>query len=52
MVSSLAFAAVLIFAQAKPAPPDGIAWQGDWEAIVREAKARNVPIHFTVHQDG
>ena len=32
-------------------PGQGIDWQGDWEAAVKEATARNVPIHFAVHKD-
>ena len=32
-------------------PGMGIDWQGDWEAAVKEATARNVPIHFAVHKD-
>lgn len=32
-------------------PGMGIDWQGDWDAAVAEATARNVPIHFAVHQD-
>jgi len=47
---AVAFGA-LAFHQAKPAPADGIIWQGDWEEAVKEAKARNVPIHLTVHKD-
>lgn len=32
-------------------PGQGIDWQGDWDAAVKEATARNVPIMFTVHKD-
>jgi hypothetical protein len=32
-------------------PGSGIEWQGDWEAAVKEATARNVPIVFTIHKD-
>jgi hypothetical protein len=32
-------------------PGQGIDWQGDWEAAVKEATARNVPIHIAVHKD-
>jgi len=32
-------------------PGQGIDWQGDWDAAVKEATARNVPIHFAVHKD-
>jgi hypothetical protein len=32
-------------------PGQGIDWQGDWEAAVREATARNVPIVLTIHKD-
>jgi hypothetical protein len=35
----------------EPLPGQGIEWQGDWDAAVREATARNVPIMFTVHKD-
>ena len=35
----------------KPAEPDGILWVGDWDEAVKEAKARNVPIHFALHKD-
>jgi hypothetical protein len=34
-----------------PLPGQGIDWQGDWDAAVKEATARNVPIMFTVHKD-
>ena len=37
--------------QAKPADPDGIAWVGNWDEALKEAKARNVPIHFGLHKD-
>ncbi len=37
--------------QAKPADPDGILWLGNWDEAVKEAKARNVPIHFALHKD-
>lgn len=45
--------AALATAQAKKSapPPPGIPWQGDWEAAVKEATARNVPIIFTMHKD-
>ena len=29
-----------------------IQWAGDWEKALEEAKARNVPIMFTLHKDG
>jgi hypothetical protein len=32
-------------------PGQGIDWQGDWDAAVQEATARNVPIMFCVHKD-
>ena len=32
-------------------PGQGIDWQGDWDAAVKEATARNVPIHFAIHKD-
>ena len=32
-------------------PGQGIDWQGNWEAAVKEATARNVPILFAVHKD-
>jgi hypothetical protein len=32
-------------------PGQGIDWQGDWEAAIKEATARNVPIHIAVHKD-
>jgi hypothetical protein len=32
-------------------PGQGIDWQGDWDAAVKEATARNVPIHVAVHKD-
>src|SRR5262245_28636007 len=34
------------------APGQGIDWKSDWDAAVEEATARNVPIHFAIHQDG
>ncbi|HLY73772.1 MAG TPA: thioredoxin family protein, partial [Planctomycetota bacterium] len=33
------------------APGQGIEWQGDWAAAVKEATARNVPIVLTIHKD-
>lgn len=32
-------------------PGMGIDWQGDWDAAVKEATARNVPIHIAIHKD-
>jgi hypothetical protein len=32
--------------------PDGVIWSVSWEEAVKEATARNVPIHFTLHKDG
>jgi hypothetical protein len=32
-------------------PGQGIDWQGDWDAAVKEATARNVPILYAVHKD-
>jgi len=32
-------------------PGQGIDWQGDWDLAVKEATARNVPIHVAVHKD-
>lgn len=32
-------------------PGQGIEWQGDWAAAVKEATARNVPIVLTIHKD-
>lgn len=32
-------------------PGQGIDWQGDWDQAVKEATARNVPIHVAVHKD-
>jgi len=32
-------------------PGQGIDWKGDWDAAVKEATARNVPILFAIHQD-
>jgi hypothetical protein len=34
-----------------PLPGQGIDWKGDFDAAVKEAAARNVPIMFTVHKD-
>ena len=34
-----------------PLPGQGIDWKGDFDAVVKEATARNVPIMFTVHKD-
>ena len=52
-VLALTLAAALPAAlqQAKPAAPDGIAWVGTWDEAVKEAQARNVPIHFALHKD-
>ncbi len=33
-------------------PGTGIDWKGDWDAALKEATLRNVPIMFTVHKDG
>jgi hypothetical protein len=35
----------------KPADPDGVVWVGNWDEALKEAKARNVPIHFALHKD-
>ena len=51
LILGVALSAAAGFQQAKPAAPDGIAWVGDWDEAVKEAKARNVPIHFTLHKD-
>lgn len=32
-------------------PGQGIDWKGDWDAAVKEATARNVPILFAIHKD-
>ena len=32
-------------------PGQGIDWQGDWDLALKEAAARNVPIHIAVHKD-
>jgi hypothetical protein len=34
-----------------PPPGQGIDWKADFDAAVKEATARNVPIMFTVHKD-
>ena len=34
------------------AAQDQVEWATDWDAALKEAKARNVPIQWTVHQDG
>lgn len=34
-----------------PLPGQGIDWKADFDAAVKEATARNVPIMFTVHKD-
>ena len=50
----LCAAAVPGFAQGKKKdllPGQGIDWKGDWEEAVKEATARNVPIHVAVHKD-
>jgi hypothetical protein len=56
--SILAGALLLAFAPAALAqskkgfgPGQGIEWQGDWNAAVKEATARNVPIVLTIHKD-
>jgi hypothetical protein len=33
------------------AKPNGVIWVGSWEEAVKEATARNVPIHYTAHMD-
>jgi len=30
---------------------DGVWWAASWDEAVKEAKARNAPIHFTIHKD-
>lgn len=35
----------------KPLAPDGVIWVASWEDAVKEAKARNVPIHVALHKD-
>ena len=30
---------------------DGVYWAASWEEALKEAKERNVPIHFAVHKD-
>ena len=30
---------------------DGVYWAASWEEALKEAKARNVPIHVAVHKD-
>ena len=35
----------------KPADPDGIIGLGNFDDALKEAKARNVPIHFALHKD-
>ncbi len=34
-----------------PLPGQGIDWKADFDAVVKEATARNVPIMFAVHKD-
>lgn len=36
----------------KSYPQEGVYWASSWEDALKEAQARNVPIHFTVHKDG
>ena len=60
-MTKVSLALALLLAAAAPAlaqgkkkemlPGQGIDWQGDWEAAVKEASARNVPILFAVHKD-
>lgn len=53
-IAVLLAAASAAYAQGKknqPLPGQGIDWQGDWDAAVKEATARNVPIMLTVHKD-
>lgn len=42
----------LIAAIACLAAQDQVQWATDWDEALKEAKARNVPIQWTVHQDG
>lgn len=46
--------ASLLLLQAKKEilPGEGIDWKGDWNAAVKEATARNVPILFSIFKDG
>jgi len=30
---------------------DGVWWASSWEEALKEAQARNAPIHFTQHRD-
>lgn len=32
-------------------PADWIAWTAEWDEAVKEATARNVPIHVAIHKD-
>ena len=44
----------LAYAQGKKKemlPGQGIDWKGTWEEAVKEATARNVPLHVAVHKD-
>ena len=51
-LSILLAAAAPALAQGKKlVPGQGIDWQGDWDAAVKEAAARNVPILYAVHKD-
>jgi hypothetical protein len=56
MIRTLALAALVVLAQAGkhkgPFPGQGVDWQGDWDAAIKEATARNVPLLFYVGQDG
>lgn len=38
-------------AKPKEAPKDSIKWATSWDAALKEAQERNVPIHVAFHKD-
>ena len=48
-IAFLSLLAPSAFAQAAPAPE--ISWANNWEGALKEAQARNVPIHLAIHKD-
>ena len=52
MKRALAALAALLSLSASAPQEKSIAWTKTWAEALEEASIRNVPIYFTVHQDG
>jgi len=51
LILSVAPAALPQQSKKLPAPGTAVEWVGDWDAALKEAAARNVPIVLTIHKD-